>query len=95
VVIGPAPVLAVLVGGFHTALFMFTRGRGGLQLAIVFVAAVLGAWAGDAAGGRLGFDPIRIGDFHVISASLVAWGGILFVDVLSVLGPAGTSDRNP
>ena len=91
--IGPAPILALLVGGFHTALFMFVRGRGGGQMLIVLVAAALGAWAGDAIGGRLGIDPIHIGDFHLIVASVVAWGGIAFVEVLLILGPAKTMDR--
>jgi hypothetical protein len=86
--IGPAPILALLLGGFHTALFVFLRARGGVRIAIVFAAAALGAWAGDAIGGRTGVDPIRIGDFHVVSASLVAWAGIAFVAVLSILGPA-------
>ncbi|MFI5258524.1 MAG: hypothetical protein ACHQ01_02765 [Candidatus Limnocylindrales bacterium] len=93
--IGPAPILALLVGGFHSALYLFLRGRGGAQLVIVFLAAALGAWAGDAAGGRLGIDPIRIGDFHVLSASVVAWAGIGFVEVLSILGPADVTDRRP
>jgi hypothetical protein len=87
VTIGPAPVLALLVGGFHTALFVLLRARAGVRIAIVFAAAALGAWAGDALGGRIGVDPIRIGDFHVLSASLVAWAGIAFVAVLSILGP--------
>jgi len=95
VAVGPAPVLALLVGGFHTALFMFLRGRGGAQVAIVLTAAALGAWAGDAIGGRMGIDPLRIGDFHVIAASIVAWAGISFVEVLSVLGPANSTDRRP
>ncbi len=85
--IGPAPVLALLIGGFHTALFVFLRARAGVRIALVFVAAALGAWAGDALGGRTGLDPIRIGDFHVLSASLVAWAAIVFVAVLSILDP--------
>ncbi len=84
---GPAPVLALLVGGFHTALFVLLRDRAGVRVLIVFVAAVLGAWAGDAIAGRLAVDPIRVGDFHPISASLVAWAGIVFAAVTSVLGP--------
>jgi hypothetical protein len=88
VAIGPAPILALLVGGFHTALLVFLRGRGGAQLLVVFLAAALGAWAGDATGGRLGIDPIRIGDFHILAASVVAWAGIGFVEVLFVLGPS-------
>lgn len=82
----------MLVGGFHTALFLFLRGRGGAQLVILFVAAALGAWAGDATGGRLGIDPIRIGDFHLVAASLVAWAGIAFVEVLFILGPGNARD---
>lgn len=81
-------MLALLVGGFHTALFVFLRARAGARIALVFAAAVLGAWAGDALGGRTGLDPIRVGDFHVLSASLIAWAGIMFVAVLSILGPA-------
>ncbi len=86
---GPAPVLAVLVGGLHTALFVFLRGRAGRRTAIILVAAVLGAWAGDAIGGRLDVDPLRIGDFRLISASIVAWAGIAFATITLVLGPEG------
>jgi hypothetical protein len=92
VVLGPAPVLAFLVGGFHTGLFVFIRGRADARVLLVFVAAVLGAWAGDATGGRLGIDPLRIGDFHLIAASVVAWAGIGFVAVLSILGPGGSQE---
>lgn len=90
---GPAPVLALLVGGFHTALFVLLRGRAGAQTLIVLVAAVLGAWAGDALGGRLGIDPLRIGDFRVLSASIVAWAGIGFAAVTLVLAPAARQAR--
>jgi hypothetical protein len=90
---GPAPILALLVGGFHAALFMYLRGRGGLQLIVVFVAAALGAWAGDATGGRLGIDPIRLGDFHLLAASVMAWVGIGFVEALFVMGPGTVTDR--
>ncbi len=91
-VIGPAHVLAVLVGGFHTALYVFLRGHVGGRIVLTAVAAILGAWAGDAVGGRLGVDPLRIGDFHVIAASAVAWFGIGFVAVLAVLGPTPARD---
>jgi len=88
VALGPAHVLAVLVGLFHTALFVFLGGRVGGRIVLVAMAAILGAWAGDAVGGRLGVDPIRVGDFHVVSASVMAWVGIGFVTVLSILGPS-------
>ena len=86
--IGPAPVLAALVGLFHTALYVLLRGELGARLLLILVAAVLGAWAGDAIGGRLGVDLLRVGDFRLLTASVVAWLGIGFVAVASVLGPA-------
>jgi hypothetical protein len=86
-VIGPAPVLALLVGIFHTSLFVLLRGSAGGQLPILLLAAVLGAWAGDAVGSRLGIDILRVGDFRIAAASAVAWLGIGFVSIVAILGP--------
>ena len=86
-------MLALFVGGFHTALFVAIRRRADARVVIAFLAAALGAWAGDATGGRLGIDPVRMGDFHLITASVVAWAGIGFVFVLSILGPEGQEER--
>jgi hypothetical protein len=87
-VIGPAPVLAVLVGIFHTALFVFIRGSAGGQLPLLLGAAILGAWAGDALGSRLGVDLLRVGDFRLLAASATAWVGIGIVAIVAILGPA-------
>ena len=73
--IGPAPVLAVLVGIFHTGIYLFLRGRFSVQLVFVLLAAILGAFAGQALGARLG-DPLMIGDFGLLWSSIVAWIGI-------------------
>ena len=86
--IGPAPVLAVLVGTFNTALYVLIRGTGGGQLPLLFAAAVLGAWAGDAIGGRLGIDVMRVGDFRFVSVVVVAWLGLGIVSIVAILGPA-------
>ena len=86
--IGPGPVLAVLLGVFHTALFVLIRGTAGGRLPLIAVAAILGAWAGDALGARLGIDLLRIGDFRLVAASVMAWVGIGFVAVVSMLGPS-------
>ena len=85
--IGPAAVLAVIVGLFHVSAYVFIRGRAGASLPLLAVAAILGAWAGDAVGVRLSIDPLRVGEFHVISASIVAWLGIGLVAVLTMLVP--------
>lgn len=91
--IGPAPVLAILVGVFHSALFVLLRGSAGGQLPLLVLAAVLGALAGDALGARLGVDLLRIGDFRLVAASVTAWLGIGIVAIVAILGPerrAGT-----
>ena len=83
--IPPAAVLSLHVGVLCTALYVAIRGTGHGRLVFVLVAAVLGAWAGQAIGSRLG-DPLRIGDFALLSAFVVAWLGIAVVAVASTLG---------
>ena len=89
--IGPAILLAAVFAAIHVSIYVLIRGRTGARLPLLLLAAFLGAWAGDAVGGRLGVDPVRIGDFSVIAASVVAWLGIGAVAVLAVLG----TDRRP
>ena len=84
--LGPGPVLAVLVGLFHTSLYVLIRGTAGGRLPLLLLAACLGAWAGDALGARLGWDLLRIGDFRTLPASLVAWLGIATITIVSLLG---------
>ena len=82
--IGPAPILSVLVGLFHTGIYLMIRGTAGLRLAFVALAAVLGAYAGQALGARLG-DPLAIGDFGLLYASVLAWAGILIIVAAGVM----------
>ena len=82
--IGPAPVLSLLVGLFHTGLYLFLRGSAGFRLPFVALAAVLGAFAGQALGVRLG-DPLPIGDFGLVWASVLAWLGIVLIVAASVV----------
>ena len=84
---GPAPVLALLVGLFHTGVYLIVRGSAGLRLPFVALAAIVGAFAGQQIGARLG-DPIAIGDFGVVWSSLVAWVGIVLIVAASLLSPA-------
>lgn len=89
----PSLVLAALAGVFHTALYVFLRGKADGRLPLLLLGACLGAWAGDALGGRLAPDVIRIGDFSVVGASIMAWVGILVVTVISVLGPSRKDNK--
>ena len=74
--IEPSLVLALLVGVFWTAFAVLVTGVAGARLPFVLTLAILGAWAGDALGGRLGIDLLRIGDFRLLAASVGAWAGI-------------------
>jgi uncharacterized membrane protein YdjX (TVP38/TMEM64 family) len=88
--IGPALVLSVIVGLFHVSAYVFIRGRAGARLPLLIVAAILGAWAGDTVGARLGIDPLRVGEFNLLAASLVAWLAIGLVAIVAVLVPERT-----
>ncbi len=79
-------VLAVLVGVLNVALFVLFGGEARGRLPFMVIAAILGAYAGQALGARLG-DPVRIGDFGLLSSSAVAWAGIVVVAIVSTLGP--------
>lgn len=86
--LNPALILAILTGVFHASLFVLIRGTASGRLAIILVAAILGAWAGDALAGRLGFEVLMIGDFHLLAASIVAWIGIGVSSAVAILGPS-------
>ena len=86
--IGPALILAVLIGLFNAALYVLIRGNAGGRLPIIVAAAILGAWAGDALAGRLGFEVLTIGDFHLVGATIVAWVGIGISSAVAILGPS-------
>jgi hypothetical protein len=85
--VDPAPILAVLVGVFHAALYVLIRGSAGGRLPLLVGASILGAWAGDALGDRIGLDLFAIGDFRLVPASILAWLGIGFVAIVAILGP--------
>ncbi len=89
--VDPSLILSVLVGTFHAALSVLIRGSAGGRLPAVVVAAMLGAWAGDALMDRIGLDVLTIGDYHLIGASIVAWVGIALVSIVSILGPTRVS----
>ena len=84
----PSVILAILVGVFHASLYVLIRGSAGGRLPIVVVAAILGAWAGDALGDRLGISVLSIGDFRLVAASILAWVGIGISSAVAILGPS-------
>ena len=90
--LAPAPVLSVLVGVFHAALYVLIRGSVGARLPFVVAAAILGAYGGQALATRVG-DPLTLGDYGLTWASALAWAGIIVIALASMLGP--TRRRTP
>jgi hypothetical membrane protein len=86
--VDPALILAILVGVFHASLYVLVRGTAGGRLPIIVIAAILGAWAGDALADRLGITLLSIGDFRLFAASTVAWVGIGISSAVAILGPS-------
>ena len=84
--LGPATVLAVLVATFHTALYVLVRNRMERHVIAAWALAIVRALAANALGARVGWDPLRIGDFGVLWASAGAWAAIGAVSLLSLLG---------
>ena len=85
--IGPALVLSVILGLFHVSAYVFIRGHAGARIPLLVIAAIAGAWAGDTVAARMAIDPLRIGEFHLLTASVFAWFGIALVAVLAGLVP--------
>jgi hypothetical protein len=93
VTLEPSLVLSVLVGVVHASIYVLLRGSAGGRLPALVLAAILGAWAGDAISGRIGLDVLTLGDYHLVGASIVAWVGIGLVSVVAVLGPSARVPR--
>lgn len=83
-VLEPAFVLSILVGAFHTSVYIFIRGRLGWHIPALLVGAIIGALAGQAIGARVG-DLLHIGDYSLLWASAMAWMGIGIAIVTSGL----------
>ena len=89
-VLQPAFVLSVLVGACHTCIYIFVRGNLGWHIPAVLLGGIIGALLGQALGSQLG-DLLRVGDYSLLWASLLAWIGIGMAIVISTLA-AGRHD---
>lgn len=83
--VAPGLLMSVLVGALWTCVYVLIRGRLRLHVLLVLPAAIVGAWAGEALGDRLG-DPARLGDYGMLWASVFAWIGIAVVGIAATVG---------
>ena len=77
------PMLALI----NLLVFIAVRGRWGKSVLVLAVAAVIGVVIGDQVGERTGLEPLRIGDMHIVAASVTAQVLMVAVSLLSALGP--------
>jgi hypothetical protein len=96
----PWLVLVGLVATANLALLLLIRGRWGRLSLLLALAALGGTVTGDAVAGRTGLELVRIGDFHLVAASVGAQVAMLAVLLVATVvtaapGPArgGGEDR--
>jgi hypothetical protein len=77
------PMLALI----NLLIFIAVRGRWGRSALALAVASVIGVVIGDQVGERTGLEVLRVGDMHVVAASVAAQAAMVVVSLLSALGP--------
>ena len=83
----PWMVLSALVAAINLTAFIALRGRWDRRLPVLGLASLLGTVIGNAIGQRIGLELVRIGDFHLVTACLVAQGAMLATDLVAHLLP--------
>jgi hypothetical protein len=87
----PWLLLVAMVAAINLSAFIALRGRWDRMLVPLGVAAVIGTMAGNAIADRTGLEVVRIGDFHLVAASVVAQLAMLATDLLGHLAPSGSA----
>jgi hypothetical protein len=87
VTLGPWLVWVPLLALLNLLLFIAVRGRWGRIVWALAGASAAGVVIGDAIGGALGIGLLRIGDMHVLSASVAAQVFMVAATLLAALGP--------
>jgi hypothetical protein len=83
----PWLLLTAFTATLNLLAFIWIRGRWGRLVPFLALASVLGAMLGNAIGERIGFDLLRIGDFRLLAASIVAQLAMLAVVLFGTMAP--------
>lgn len=81
-----------LLAAINLFVFVAIRGRWGRIVLALAVASVVGVATGDWLASVTGLELVRIGDMHVVSASVVAQLLMAAVTLLAALGPVRLED---
>ena len=85
--LGPWAIWVPLLALVNLLIFLTIRGRWGRSALALAVAAVIGVVIGDQVAARTGLEVLRVGDMHVLAASVAAQVLMLIVALLGALGP--------
>jgi hypothetical protein len=85
--LGPWLVWVPLLALINLLIFLTIRGRWGKSALALLVAAVVGVVIGDQVAARTELEVLRVGDMHVLAASVAAQVLMLIVALLGALGP--------
>jgi hypothetical protein len=85
--LGPWAIWVPLLALINLLIFLTIRGRWGKSALALAAAAVIGVVIGDQVAARTGLEVLRIGDMHVLAASVAAQVLMLVVALLGALGP--------
>ncbi len=86
-ILGPWLIWIPLLAFINLMLFVAVRGRWGRIAYVLGAAALAGVAIGDRLAEATGLELVRIGDMHVVGASVMAQLLMLAVTLLSALGP--------
>lgn len=78
----PLLTLSLVIATLYAALFHLLRGRTLQELLIYWVAAVAGFACGQLVASALSWPDIRIGELHLVAASLASWLFLVFAQRL-------------
>ena len=84
-------IWVVMTALINLFVFIAVRGRWGRMVLVLAVASLIGTAVGNAIGDRLRLEPLRIGSFNLLSASITAQLLMLATVLLVVLVPAAVS----
>jgi hypothetical protein len=85
--LGPWVIWVPMLALINLLLFLAVRGRWGRSVLVLAAAAAIGVVIGDQVAARTGLEVLRIGDMHVIAASVTAQLLMVVVSLLAALGP--------
>jgi hypothetical protein len=89
----PWLLLVVLAAAINWAAFLALRGRWGRISVALGAAALLGTVAGELVGSATGLEAVRLGDFHLVAASVGAQLAMLVTLLGAAVLPSGADGQ--